>query len=265
MKLFQNNRLALISGPCVIESRDLVLEVAQRVKEIAAEREIDFVFKASFDKANRSSVESFRGPGLEKGLAILADVKREVGVPVNTDIHEPGHAEPAGRVVDFIQIPAFLSRQTDLLLAAARTGKPLFVKKAQFMAPEDMSNVVGKIESVAGHGPIALMERGTSFGYRNLVVDMRSLPIMRAMAPVIFDGTHSVQRPGGLGKTSGGDRDMIPYLVRAATAAGIDGLFLETHPDPAKGLSDGTNMLPLDELPALLDDVLKIRAALRFA
>ncbi len=261
MSLFFDDRLLLVSGPCVIESRDVVLRIATRLKEITESRPIHLVFKASWDKANRSSVDSFRGLGLEEGMRILDDVRRLVGLPVNTDVHEPSQVKTVAEVADTIQIPAFLCRQTDLLLAAAHTGKPVLIKKGQFMAPQDMKNAVDKVRSVEGHGEVALLERGTMFGYQNLVVDFRSLPKMRAFAPVIFDGTHSVQRPGGLGHASGGDREMIPYLVRAAAAVGIDGLFLETHEDPDSAKSDGPNMIPLDQLPELLDQVLAIRSA----
>ena len=259
MKLF--DRLLLIAGPCVVESRDNVMRIAGRLKEIVADRPVNLVFKASFDKANRTSVESYRGPGLEQGLEVLAAVRDEFGLPVNTDIHEPSQVERVAEVVDTLQIPAFLCRQTDLVVAAARSGKPVFVKKGQFLAPEDMEHPVGKVRSVEGHGEVAIIERGTTFGYGNLVVDFRGLPVMRKFAPVIFDGTHSVQRPGGLGKASGGDRTMVPHLVRAAAAVGIDGLFLETHFDPDQALSDGPNMIALDDLPALLDEVLRIRGA----
>ncbi|MHC4549548.1 MAG: 3-deoxy-8-phosphooctulonate synthase [Planctomycetota bacterium] len=259
MKLFENGRLLLISGPCVVEGRDITLRIAQRLAEITADLPLDLVFKASFDKANRTSVASFRGPGMEEALEILGEVKREVGLPVNTDVHETHQVARVAEVADIVQIPAFLCRQTDLLRAAGATGKPVFVKKGQFMTPEDMRHAVEKVQSVRGHGPVLLGERGTTFGYGNLVVDFRSLPIMREFAPVVFDGTHSVQRPGGLGGRSGGDREMIPVLVRAAAAVGIDGLFLETHEDPSKALSDGPNQLPLDDLPALLDQVLRLR------
>lgn len=261
MKLFENGRLLLISGPCVVESRDVTLRIAERLKEIAAGRPLDLVFKASFDKANRTSGASFRGPGESEALAILADVRRQVGIPVNTDVHESTQVPRVAEVVDMIQIPAFLCRQTDLLRAAGATGKPVFIKKGQFMAPEDMQHAVDKVAGVPGHGPVLLGERGTTFGYRNLVVDFRSLPIMRQFAPVVFDGTHSVQRPGGLGGKSGGDAEMIPFLVRGAAAVGIDGLFLETHEDPSRALSDGPNQIRLDDLPALLDQVARIRSA----
>jgi len=260
MTIPDGGRLLLVAGPCVIESRDLVLRTAERLKEIAENRPVQLVFKASYDKANRTSVESFRGPGLDKGLAILADVKRETGLPVNADVHDVSQVEPAAQVLDLLQIPAFLCRQTDLLVAAGKTGKPVMVKKGQFMAPEDFEHTVAKVNAGGGGGPVMACERGTTFGYRNLVVDMRSLVVLRRFAPVVFDGTHSVQRPAGLGGRSGGDREMIPHLVRAAAAVGIDGLFLETHSDPDKALCDGPNQLPLDDLPALLDAVLKIRA-----
>ncbi|MHC4407668.1 MAG: 3-deoxy-8-phosphooctulonate synthase [Planctomycetota bacterium] len=259
MNLFDEGRLLLIAGPCVIESRDQILRTAERLKRITENRPVDYVFKASYDKANRTSVENFRGPGLEKGLEILAEVKREFGLPVNSDVHDISQIAPAAEVLDIIQIPAFLCRQTDLLVAAGKTGKPIMVKKGQFMAPEDLEHTVNKVKS-GGGSEVFACERGTTFGYRNLVVDMRSLVIMRQFAPVVFDGTHSVQRPAGLGGKSGGDRTMIPYLVRAAAAVGIDGLFLETHHCPDEALCDGPNQLPLEELPALLDTVEALRA-----
>ena len=254
--------LFLIAGPCVIESREMALRHAEALRDITATRGIHFCFKSSFDKANRTSVDSFRGPGLEAGLAVLEEVRREVGVPVLTDFHTPDQAAAVGAVVDILQIPAFLCRQTDLLVAAAKTGKAVNVKKGQFLAPDDMGHVVGKLRA-SGAGNVMLTERGSTFGYGNLVVDFRSLPIMRALGhPVVFDGTHSVQRPGGLGKTTGGDRTEVPHLVRAATAVGVDGFFLEVHEDPDKGLSDAPNMLRLDSLGDLLDQVLRIRDAL---
>ncbi|MHC4938541.1 MAG: 3-deoxy-8-phosphooctulonate synthase [Planctomycetota bacterium] len=259
MKFFEDGRLLLIAGPCVIESRDQVLKTAEKLKRITENRPLDYVFKASFDKANRTSVENFRGPGLEKGLEILAEVKSEFGLPVNSDVHDVSQVEPAAEVLDIIQIPAFLCRQTDLLVSAGKTGKPVMVKKGQFMAPEDLEHIIGKVKA-GGDSPVMACERGTTFGYKNLVVDMRSLVIMRRFAPVVFDGTHSVQRPAGLGGMSGGDREMIPYLVRAAAAVGIDGLFLETHHCPDEALCDGPNQLPLEELPALLDTVQALRA-----
>jgi 2-dehydro-3-deoxyphosphooctonate aldolase (KDO 8-P synthase) len=261
LNLLEKGRLLLVAGPCVVEGRDVTLRIARRLKEIAASRPITLLFKASYDKANRTSGESFRGPGMEEALAILAEVRKKVGIPVNTDVHESAQVPRVAEVADTLQVPAFLCRQTDLLLACAGTGKPVIVKKGQFAAPEDMAHAVAKVGSVKGHGQVLLCERGTSFGYRDLVVDFRGLPVMRRFAPVIFDGTHSVQRPAALGTASGGDREMIPHLVRAAAAVGIDGLFLEAHEDPAKALSDAATQLPLDDLPALLDDVLRIRAA----
>jgi len=245
--------LALFAGPCVIESEALSEEIATTVKAICDKLGIVYVFKASFDKANRTSASSFRGQGLEKGLSILQSIKQKVGVPVMTDVHEPGHCAPAAQVCEILQIPAFLCRQTDLLLAAAATGKVVNIKKGQFLAPWDMQNVVDKMRQ-AGCENFTLCERGASFGYNTLVVDMRSLPTMRAMGqPVIFDGTHSVQQPGGQGASSGGQREFIPTLVRAAIATGaVDGLFLETHPDPSKALSDAATMHPLSKLEALL-------------
>jgi 2-dehydro-3-deoxyphosphooctonate aldolase (KDO 8-P synthase) len=247
--------LALIAGPCVIESEDGCRLIAQRVKEIAAEVDIPLIFKASFDKANRSSVSSFRGPGLLEGLRILAGIQRDFGLPLLTDVHETGQVETVAEVVDIIQIPAFLCRQTDLLLAAGKTGKAVNVKKGQFLAPHDMRNVVEKIASVGNH-QILLTERGTSFGYNNLVVDMRSLAILRGLGyPVVFDATHSVQLPGGQGASSGGQREFVPVLTRAAVAVGVDALFLEVHDNPDAALSDGPNMMPLEQLAGLLRQV----------
>lgn len=254
--------LTLIAGPCVIESRELVFEVAEQVKQIADRLGIYYIFKASFDKANRSSAGSFRGPGLQEGLDILAEVKQRFGVPILTDIHEPHQASKVAEVVDVLQIPAFLCRQTDLLLAAANsvkgTEKVINIKKGQFLAPWDMEQVVKKVRE-SGVDNIWLTERGTSFGYNTLVVDYRSLPQLKSLGcPVIFDATHSVQQPGGLGSTSGGQREFVPYLARAAAAVGVDGLFMEVHPEPSKALSDGPNMLPLKQLEALLSDLLAI-------
>ncbi len=244
--------LVLIAGPCVIESLDLCLEIATVARDTAEGIGIPYIFKASFDKANRTAVSGRRGPGMERGLEILAEVKKRVGVPVLTDVHECCHVEPAAEVVDILQIPAFLCRQTDLLVTAAETGKPINVKKGQFLAPWDMKNVVGKIEST-GNENLMLTERGVSFGYNTLVVDMCSLPIMRDFGyPVIFDATHSVQRPGGQGNASGGAREFIPHLVRAAVAVGIDALFLEVHPEPEKAHSDAASMLALSDLPGIL-------------
>ena len=253
--------LLLIAGPCVIESEELIFEVAKALTEIAERQKIGLVFKSSFDKANRTSIHSYRGPGLEAGLALLAKVRKTFDVPVLTDIHEPSQAGPAGEVCDVLQIPAFLARQTDLLVAAAKTGKVVNVKKGQFMAPADMRHAVTKLDE-AGCKDVLLTERGSTFGYGMLVTDFRALPIMKQTgAPVIFDGTHSVQMPSAAGDKSGGQREMIPYLVRAAMAVGCDGLFLETHPQPDRALSDGPNMIPLDRLEHLIETCLAIRAA----
>ena len=253
--------LLLLAGPCVLESEAMAREVATETKAICTRLGINFVFKASFDKANRTSISSFRGPGLNKGLEILARLRQDLHLPIVSDIHDPAQARPAGEVLDIIQIPAFLCRQTDLLLAAAATGKVVNVKKGQFVAPWDMVHVVGKLRE-AGCGKILLTERGASFGYNNLVVDMRSFQIMRSFGcPVIFDGTHSVQLPGGAGASSSGQREFISLLTRAAMAAGIDGLFLEVHPDPDQALCDGPNSLPLAELEPLLQDLLRVRSA----
>ncbi|MCP9849554.1 3-deoxy-8-phosphooctulonate synthase [Cyanobium sp. Morenito 9A2] len=256
----------LIAGPCVIESPELVLSVAERVKAITDRLGITYVFKASFDKANRSSGGTFRGPGVAEGLEVLAEVKRRFGLPVLTDIHESQQAAPVAAVVDVLQIPAFLCRQTDLLLAAARavegTGKVINVKKGQFLAPWDMAQVVTKLRE-AGARNLWLTERGSSFGYNTLVVDYRSLPQLKALGcPVIFDATHSVQQPGGRGSSSGGQREFVAPLARAAVAVGVDGLFLEVHPDPDQALSDGPNMVPLHRLEPLLEQLLAIRAPL---
>ncbi len=252
----------LIAGPCVIEGREMALRHAEAIRDIATARGFNYCFKSSFDKANRTSVDSFRGPGLEEGLDILAEVRENVGVAVLTDFHTAEQAPSVGEVVDVLQVPAFLCRQTDLLVAAAKTGKAVNVKKGQFLAPENMKPVVGKLEAAEGKD-IMLVERGVTFGYGNLVVDFRSLPIMRKLGhPVIFDATHSVQRPGGLGTKSGGDRTEVPYLARAAAAVGVDGFFMEVHEDPDKGLSDGPNMLRLDTLSDLLDELQRIREAL---
>jgi 2-dehydro-3-deoxyphosphooctonate aldolase (KDO 8-P synthase) len=253
--------LVLIAGPCVIESEWLAMTVAERVHEMAQRLGIGLVFKSSFDKANRTSIRSFRGPGIDEGIRILAKIKDVFGVPVITDIHESWQAGIAGDVCDILQIPAFLARQTDLLAAAARTSRVVNVKKAQFMAPQDMRHAVQKLLA-AGCRDILLTERGTSFGYGMLVVDFRSLPIMSALgAPIVFDGTHSVQMPSAAGESTGGQRDMIVPLVRAAVAVGCDAVFLETHPAPDEALSDGPNMIPLDHLEPLLETCLCIREA----
>ncbi len=254
------NPLLLIGGPCVAESDALCMEVAAEALRITRKLGISYVFKASFDKANRTSIHSFRGAGMEQGLEILQHVKSALGIPVLTDVHETWQCEPVAQVCDVLQIPAFLCRQTDLLLAAANTGRAVNVKKGQFLAPWDMKNVVQKIEET-GNNNILLTERGTSFGYNTLLVDMTSLPQMRALGyPVVFDGTHSVQRPGGGpgGASSGGMREFIPCLTNAACAAGVDALFLEIHPEPEKGLSDAATMLPLAQLETLLQQALAI-------
>jgi 2-dehydro-3-deoxyphosphooctonate aldolase (KDO 8-P synthase) len=254
--------LLLIAGPCLVEDADLMVDVATTVREIAAAHGVGFVFKSSFDKANRSSGSSARGPGIDAGLEILARVKAQVGVPVLTDIHEPWQALPAAEVCAVLQIPAFLCRQTDLLVAAARSGAVVNVKKGQFLAPADMTNVVAKLRA-AGAAGILLTERGTTFGYGNLVVDFRALPQLRALGePVVFDATHSIQLPGGLGTSSGGQREFVPHLARAAAAVGIDALFLEVHPSPADAPSDGPNMVTPAELDAVLTEVLAVRGAL---
>jgi len=253
--------LAAICGPCVIEDRKKCLDVAAAVAEIARAVGMPVIFKSSFDKANRSSVKSFRGVGLARGLEILAEVREKYGLPVLSDIHLPEQAKPAGKVLDVLQIPAFLCRQTDLLVAAGETGKPVNVKKGQFMSPLEMANAVGKIEST-GNRKIMLTERGTTFGYNNLVVDFMSLPLMRSLGcPVVFDGTHSVQMPGGRGTRSGGRSEFAPALIRAAAAVGCDAIFIETHPAPKTAPSDGDNMIPLKNLRKVLSDALAIHRA----
>lgn len=251
-------RFRFIAGPCVIESEDLIFEAAKVIKEIAEKWNVDYYFKASFDKANRTSVDSFRGPGIEKGLRILADVKDKYNLKIATDIHEPWQAEEAAKVADILQIPAFLCRQTDLLLKAAETGKILNIKKAQFLAPWDMKNVVQKVES-CGNKNILLCERGTSFGYNTLIVDMTSIVEMKKLGyPVVFDATHSVQKPGGNGTSTSGNRGYVEYLAKAAFAAGADDLFMEVHPNPEKALSDGPNMVRLSELDSMLERIIKV-------
>jgi 2-dehydro-3-deoxyphosphooctonate aldolase (KDO 8-P synthase) len=255
--------LFLIAGPCVIESEAHARMMAERVAKIAVDAGVPYVFKASFDKANRSSVNSFRGPGLKEGLRILGKIKADLKLPILTDIHEASHAAPAAEVVDILQIPAFLARQTDLLVAAGKTGRAVNVKKPQFVAPSDMKNVVDKIVST-GNSNIILTERGSSFGYQNLVVDFRGIPQMKKLGfPVVFDATHSVQLPGGQGHASGGQPEFIEPLARAAVAAGVDGIFIETHDNPAKALSDGANALPLAELPGLLGRLKEIALVVR--
>jgi 2-dehydro-3-deoxyphosphooctonate aldolase (KDO 8-P synthase) len=253
----------LIAGPCVIESEALVMDVAGRMKELTARLGIPYVFKASFDKANRSSKSSFRGPGLEEGLRILGEVRSRIGVPVLTDVHEDTPMAEVASVVDILQTPAFLCRQTNFIVNVASQGKPVNVKKGQFLSPWEMANVVEKARST-GNGQILVCERGFSFGYNNLVSDMRSLAVMRATgAPVVFDATHSVQLPGGQGNASGGQREFVPVLARAAVAAGVSGVFMETHPDPARALSDGPNAWPLDRMASLLEVLREIDAAVK--
>ena len=258
-----DGRLVFIAGPCVIESRAMALDLAKRLSSLAKKLKVGYVFKASFDKANRTSVDSFRGPGIEKGLEILAEVRQTFGVPVLTDVHEPWQCKVAAEVCDVLQIPAFLARQTDLVVAAGETGAVVNVKKGQFMAPEDMAQVIRKIEST-GNRRIALTERGSSFGYRNLVADMRSLLIMRELGyPVVMDATHSVQRPGGLGTGSGGDGKYAPALARAAVATGVDGVFMETHVNPKVAKSDAANAIKFSEVERLWKTLLKIHEVVR--
>lgn len=259
--------LLLIGGPCAIEDERHALMMAERLVGITAAARVPFIYKSSYDKANRSSVHSYRGPGLKEGLRILRRVKETVGVPVLSDVHDPSEVGPAAEVLDVLQVPAFLCRQTDLVLACGRSGRPVNVKKGQFLAPREMRNVVEKLRST-GCEDILLTERGTSFGYNNLVVDFRNMPIMRALGyPVVFDATHSVQLPGGQGDRSGGERQYVQALARAAVAVGVDALFMEIHEDPdrtladGRPLSDGPNMLRLDDLPRLLDEIAAIRAA----
>jgi 2-dehydro-3-deoxyphosphooctonate aldolase (KDO 8-P synthase) len=248
-----NQPFFLIAGPCVVESEQLQIDVAGKLKEMTTELQIPFIFKSSYDKANRSSGKSFRGPGVDEGLRILAEVRKQLGVPVLTDVHTEAEIPTVASVVDVLQTPAFLCRQTDFIHAAARAGKPVNIKKGQFLAPADMKNVVDKARDASGQDNIMVCERGASFGYNNLVSDMRSLAIMRKTnCPVVFDATHSVQLPGGQGSTSGGQREFVPVLARAAIAAGVAGLFAETHPDPAKALSDGPNAWPLPMMKELL-------------
>lgn len=257
------DKMILLAGPCAMESKDICFQVADTMAEIVQKYPVDYYFKTSFDKANRTSIDSFRGLGMEEGLQILSEVKKDYGFRIVTDIHEAWQAEPVAEVADIIQIPAFLCRQTDLLVAAAKTGKIVNVKKAQFLAPWDMKNVVNKLEA-SGTKKIMLCERGSSFGYNYFVVDMTSIPTMKEFGyPVIFDATHSVQRPGGLGSASGGNKEMVPYLAKAALAAGADGLFMEIHPDPEKALSDGSNMIALKNVDTFFNDVLRVYNAIR--
>ena len=262
-EISSRRRLLLIAGPCVVENEKLCLKIATRMVPLAEKLGLTYVFKASYDKANRSSGKSFRGPGLDEGLRVLAKIRAEFGVPVLTDVHTEAQALAAGQVADMLQIPAFLCRQTDLIQAAVSTGRIVNVKKGQFLSPVEMGNVAAKAAQ-AGGKRLVLTERGTTFGYNNLVADMRSIPIMKGFGfPVVFDATHSVQLPGGAGDKSGGQREFAPVLARCAVAAGADGLFIETHPDPDRALSDGPNMIPLAEMPRLLTSLLKVRAAVR--
>src|SRR5574344_2248650 len=259
----QGHPLLLFAGPCVLEGYEHSLAIGKEVKRITSKLGMPYVFKASYDKANRSSYGSFRGPGLKEGLAILAQIKKDLGVPIVSDVHETIQVEAAAQVLDVLQIPAFLCRQTDLVYAAAKHGKEVNVKKGQFLAPWDMKNVIGKIEEAGNHN-LLLTERGSSFGYNTLVTDMRGLAIMRELGyPVVMDATHSVQIPGGKGTSSGGQSQYVPHMARAAAAVGVDALFLEVHDDPSKALSDGPNMVPLDNLKKLLSDVLAIDKIVR--
>jgi 2-dehydro-3-deoxyphosphooctonate aldolase (KDO 8-P synthase) len=256
--LTRSRRFFLIAGPCVLESEPLCLQIAARLQRLCRRLGVTYVFKASFDKANRTAARSFRGPGAEAGLQTLARIRQQLGVPVLTDIHTESQAAQAGAVVDIVQIPAFLCRQTDLIQAAVRTGRIVNLKKGQFLSPAEMGQVVAKAKEMGGRR-LLVTERGTTFGYNNLVADMRALPILRQLGyPVVFDATHSVQRPGGEGDRSGGERQFAPVLARCAVAAGAQGLFVETHPEPDRALSDGPNMVPLAEMPALLQSVLKV-------
>ncbi len=256
--------LFLIAGPCVIESRELALDTAGRLKEICEEVGINFIYKSSYDKANRSSGKSFRGLGMDRGLDILAEVKKQIGVPVLTDVHTEDEIEPAAVVADVLQTPAFLCRQTDFIHAVAKSGRPVNIKKGQFLSPWDMQNVVEKAREASGSAHIMVCERGASFGYNNLVSDMRSLAVMRNTGcPVVFDATHSVQLPGGQGTASGGQREFVPVLARAAVGAGVSGLFMETHPNPSKALSDGPNAFPLGHMKELLMTLKMLDAAVK--
>ncbi len=256
------DELIIIAGPCVIESEEILFGTAERLREIAGNLGLPIIFKSSYDKANRSSLSSFRGPGMERGLELLDGVRKRFGLPVLTDIHTPDEARIASEVVDYLQVPAFLCRQTDLIIAASETGKPVNIKKGQFLAPWDVKNIIQKFTST-GNRNLMITERGTTFGYNNLVVDFRAFPIMRGYGyPVIFDVTHSLQLPGGRGDASGGNREFAPTLARAAVAAGVDGLFLEVHPDPDKALCDGPNMISLESLEGMLREVKAIHRLL---
>ena len=261
IKLGGNNPLFIVAGPCVIENEDIVFSTAERLKEICKEIALPLLFKSSYDKANRTSLSSFRGPGIEKGLRVLSDVRSRFGIPVISDVHSVQEVKPASEVLDVLQIPAFLCRQTDLIIAASKTGKPVNIKKGQFLAPWDIKNIIEKFISTGNHN-LFITERGTSFGYNNLIVDFRGLSIMRSFGyPVIFDVTHSLQLPGGQGSCSGGQREFAEPLIRAAVAVGVDGLFMEVHPEPDNALCDGPNMIPLESMPHLLTTIKNIHNA----
>jgi 2-dehydro-3-deoxyphosphooctonate aldolase (KDO 8-P synthase) len=261
VKLGDNNPLFIVAGPCVIESEDIVLYTAEKLKEICRVVGLSFIFKSSYDKANRTSLSSFRGPGMEKGLKILSAVRSKFHIPIISDVHAIEEIQPASQVLDALQIPAFLSRQTDLILAASRTGKPVNIKKGQFLAPWDVKNIIDKFISTGNHN-LFITERGTSFGYNNLVVDFRGVSIMKSFGyPVLFDVTHSLQLPGGRGNSTGGQREFAEPLARAAAAVGVDGLFIEVHPDPDRALCDGPNMVSVDNVPGLLRTVQNIHTA----
>jgi 2-dehydro-3-deoxyphosphooctonate aldolase (KDO 8-P synthase) len=263
MKLGNSNPLFIIAGPCVIESEDIVVHTAERLKELCSKIGLPLLFKSSYDKANRTSLSSFRGPGLEKGIRILSRVRNELNLPVISDIHSVEEVKPASEVLDALQVPAFLCRQTDLILAASATGKPVNIKKGQFLSPWDIKNVIDKFVST-GNRDLFITERGVSFGYNNLVVDFRGLPIMRSFGyPVIFDVTHSLQLPGGMGKSSGGQREFAEPLARAAVAVGVDGLFMEVHPEPEKALCDGPNMIKLDKVENILKNMKALDESVR--
>ena len=261
-KIGTGNPLALIAGPCVIESEKLTFEIAEKLKAICEKLDIPLIFKASFDKANRTSIDSYRGPGIKNGLEILKSIKTELNLPVVTDVHLPDQIPEVAQVADMLQIPAFLCRQTDMLVAAAKTGKIVNIKKGQFMAPWDMSKTVEKVVE-SGNKNILLTDRGVTFGYNNLVTDIRAIPVMKEFCPVVFDATHSVQQPGGLGNISGGNREFIVPLARAAVASGADALFMEVHPDPENGLSDAASMYPLGEMEKFLSEVKKLNELVR--
>ncbi len=262
-KIGGNNHPLIIAGPCVIENEDVTLHTAQRLKDICGRTRLPFVFKCSYDKANRTSIKSFRGPGIEKGLRILSDIKSKLNIPVISDVHSIAEVKPASEVLDALQIPAFLCRQTDLISAAAKTGKPVNIKKGQFLAPWDVKNIIEKFTAEGNHN-LFITERGASFGYNNLVIDFRAFPIMRSFGyPVIFDVTHSLQLPGGQGASSGGQREFAEPLARAAVAVGVDGLFFEVHPEPEKALCDGPNMIKLDDVLNLLKTIKSLHQVIK--